>query len=161
MNADEKNIYDMLLKVEEYTNKKSKEQVYGITMEDIENYAKKNDRAFLSKIEGLKKVAQSGEEQKGNYDKELMEESNKWKKKKNNYYLVAIMCFCFIALVLPLIAVIPCIICGIICGKIEAKTRNLTQKGTNEKEEWKGLKKYMEDFSLLNEREVPELWNCR
>ena len=36
----------------------------------------------------------------------------------------------------------------------------LTQKGINDKEKWKGLKKYMEDFSLLNEKEVPaiEVW---
>ena len=35
-----------------------------------------------------------------------------------------------------------------------------TQKGVNEIEEWKGLKKYMNDFSLLNEKEVPaiEIW---
>lgn len=32
-----------------------------------------------------------------------------------------------------------------------------TQKGINEIEEWKGLKKYMEDFSLLKEREVPDI----
>lgn len=32
-----------------------------------------------------------------------------------------------------------------------------TQKGVNEIEEWKGLKKYMQDFSLLNEREVPDI----
>ena len=119
--ADEKNIYDMLLKVEEYTKKKSKEEIYGITMKDIENYAKKNDRAFLSKIEGIEKLVQNAEEQKGNYDKKLMEESKKWQKKKNNYYLAAIMCFCFVAFVVPLAAVIPCIICGVICGKIEIR----------------------------------------
>ena len=35
-----------------------------------------------------------------------------------------------------------------------------TQKGVNEIEAWKGLKKYMKDFSLLKEREVPdiEIW---
>ena len=33
----------------------------------------------------------------------------------------------------------------------------LTQQGTEEQEEWKGLATYMKEFSLLNEREVPEL----
>ena len=37
------------------------------------------------------------------------------------------------------------------------KNRGLTQEGTDRREEWKGLKNYMEDFSMLNEREVPEL----
>jgi len=155
--GDEKNIYDMLLKVEEYTRKNSQEEVNGITMKDIEKYAKKNDRAFLSKIEGIEKIVQNSEEQKGNYDKKLIEEATKWKKKKEGFYIAAFMCFCFGAFILPLFAVIPCIVCGIICGKIEKKSRNLTQKGTNEKEEWKALKNYMENFSLLNEREIPEL----
>ncbi len=33
----------------------------------------------------------------------------------------------------------------------------LLKNGVNEIEEWKAFKKYMEDFSLLNEREVPEI----
>lgn len=33
----------------------------------------------------------------------------------------------------------------------------LTQNGSNEKQEWKGLANYMKDFSLLKEKEVPEL----
>lgn len=43
---------------------------------------------------------------------------------------------------------------------IVRKTNPFTQKGVNEIEAWKGLKKYMEDFSLLNEKEVPaiETW---
>ena len=32
-----------------------------------------------------------------------------------------------------------------------------TQKGIDEKEMWRGLKKYMEDFSMLDKREVPEI----
>lgn len=37
------------------------------------------------------------------------------------------------------------------------KVNELTDKGLEEKAKWVGLKKYMEDFSLLNEREVPDL----
>ena len=32
-----------------------------------------------------------------------------------------------------------------------------TQEGVNESEKWKGLKKYMEEFSMLDKREVPEI----
>lgn len=40
------------------------------------------------------------------------------------------------------------------------KLNPFTQKGVNEIEQWKALKKYMEDFSLLNEKEIPaiEIW---
>jgi uncharacterized membrane protein len=43
---------------------------------------------------------------------------------------------------------------------IVRKSNPFTQNGVNEIEAWKGLKKYMEDFSLLNEKEVPaiETW---
>lgn len=38
-----------------------------------------------------------------------------------------------------------------------SKINVLTQKGIDEMEEWKGLKKYMEDFSMLDKREIPEI----
>ena len=38
-----------------------------------------------------------------------------------------------------------------------AKINVFTIEGMNEIAKWKGLKKYMEDFSLLNEKEVPEI----
>ena len=40
---------------------------------------------------------------------------------------------------------------------IAAKNKGLTQKGMDFKEELEGLKRYMEDFSMLDKREVPEL----
>ena len=39
-------------------------------------------------------------------------------------------------------------------GALKAKLTPYTQKGVDEIEEWKGLKKYMEDYSLLNEKKV-------
>lgn len=41
--------------------------------------------------------------------------------------------------------------------KIKGKIAVLTQAGSDEKAEWKGLANFMEDFSLLDERELPEL----
>ena len=40
---------------------------------------------------------------------------------------------------------------------LSAKTNVLTQKGIDENEKWKGLKKYMQDFSMLHEKEVPQI----
>jgi len=42
---------------------------------------------------------------------------------------------------------------GIYCKKIS----KYTEKGAEERAKWKGLKKFMIDFSLLDEKEVPEL----
>ena len=49
------------------------------------------------------------------------------------------------------------IVDAIICMKISKKANVLTQKGVDQVEQLKGLKKFMEDFSMLDKREVPEL----
>ena len=41
--------------------------------------------------------------------------------------------------------------------KYNKKITVYTQSGVDEKQMWIGLKKYMEDFSMLNEREIPEI----
>lgn len=41
--------------------------------------------------------------------------------------------------------------------KIKGKIAVLTQAGSDEKAEWKGLAKFMEEFSLLDEKELPDL----
>ena len=46
---------------------------------------------------------------------------------------------------------------GIVFAVLSSKISVLTQKGIDENEQWKGLKKYMEDFSMLDKREVPEI----
>ncbi len=56
---------------------------------------------------------------------------------------------------LPLIATL--LVKFKIRSKIQSKIAVLTQKGTEEQEKWKGLAKFMEEFSLIKEREVPEL----
>ncbi len=45
------------------------------------------------------------------------------------------------------------LVTGIDISKIEV----FTQEGIDESAKWKGLKKYMEEFSLLDKREVPEI----
>lgn len=154
LKKDEQSVYEILQKTREYSRnkKKNEEEQDKISMKDIENYAKRNDTAFLSKIEKLPKIAQVSEEEKGNYDKGQMQISSSWTTKSIVYFIVGI----FLLFILPF-AAIPFMICGILCNNLAKKSKNLTQKGTNELEKWKALKRYMEEFSLLNEREVPEL----
>ena len=55
----------------------------------------------------------------------------------------------------------PIILAKLYIWKMQIKIKDnisvLTKEGAKEQEEWKGLKRYMENFSLLEEREVPEL----
>lgn len=84
--------------------------------------------------------------------------------------IVFLILFLFFANIMPLetgytkgifITMIVTFVLGIISiGKkiaIFKKINAFTQRGVNEREQWKGLKKYMQDFSLLNEREVPDI----
>ena len=38
-----------------------------------------------------------------------------------------------------------------------SRFNGLTQKGANQREKWSALKRYMEDFSKLDDKEVPDL----
>ena len=158
LKEDEDAIYELLIKVRSYANKdKKRENRESISMKDIEKYAKKHDATFLKIIEGLEKTAKNSQKEKQNYDEKIMQESENWKKKKSGYYIGGFCCMCFGVFGVTLIAAIPMLICGILCGRLQKKTRKLTQKGINEQEKWKALTRFMENFSLLDEREVPAL----
>ena len=156
---DEKSIYDLLIKIQESLKKKNKNEdaEVKISMKDIEKYAKNHNTTFLSKVECLEKLAKNSEIKKGNYSTDLIAKSQKYQNLSVAYYCIAIFGILFTVFLLPLILGILSLICGVLCSKLSKRFRTLTQKGENEKEQWKGLKRYMEDFSLLNEREVPEL----
>ena len=164
LKSDELSVYEILNGTQSYIKNKNKTSINDtlITVKDIEKYAKHNDRSFLTHIEGIEDNIEIRQAYKKNYNKESEEISKKWERKKKTYYTsLAIYAFFLIPFVvmLPaiLLAIIFSIVCGILCGKLQKQTRTLTQKGANEKEEWEGLKRYMENFSMLNEREVPEL----
>ena len=163
LKSDELSVYKILLDTRKYIAKKNKqdENETTITMKDIEKYAKNNDRTFLSNIEGIESNVGDRQANKENYDKKSEKISEKWRSKKISYYTAAFVFVCLLGLMILLpalfLGIIFNIVCGILCGKLQNKTRTLTQKGVNEKEEWEALKRYMENFSLLDEREVPEL----
>ena len=170
LKKDEFEIFNLLVCVNRYKNKKNKnkteENLNSISMKDIEKYAKHNDSSFLATIDGLKDKEEYIHEENKNFDRSKKFEAKEWSKKSSNYFACIFACLISISLLylfgiwyVALVNVIPLVICDILCSIIAKRTRNLalTQKGINEQEQWIGLKKYMEEFSLLNEREVPEL----
>lgn len=66
------------------------------------------------------------------------------------------MCFPIIALTI----LSEILICEVLLFITTKHINVLTEEGEIERQQWKGLKKYMEDFSLLNEKDIPdlELW---
>lgn len=156
---DEKVIFEFL---QEACKQKNGE----ITNKELEKYIKKSE----SKVISLKNKIDNNTEQ-ALYEKELADKKGKDEK----ITIVACIIFLFIGLIfstilfgiltatkdmnpIGMIPLFPVIIVQIIIFIILlSKTNVLTQKGTDENAEWKGLKKYMEDFSMLDKREVPEV----
>ena len=136
-------IYEILEKVSS-----SKE----FTMKDFEAYCKKHSSSFLAKYNSMETYAKMEAESQGNYDKNLYKQYNNWLAKGIGYLFLSIVSIPFM-----IVNVIPSIICTVYCFKISGRYNTLTQKGVDEKEAWIGLKNYMQDFSMMKEKEVPEL----
>lgn len=140
---DEIIIYQMLEKVS--SNKE-------FTMKEFEKYCKNHSSSFIKQYNSIEPNVKNEVEFQGNYDKKLIAQSNSWIAKGIGFV------FLFIASIFLMIAsIIPSIICFVYCFKIAGRYNTLTQKGSDEKEAWIGLKNYMEDFSMMKEKEVPEL----
>ena len=136
-------VYQMLEKVS--PNKE-------FTMKDFEKYAQKHSSTFLKQYNSLEPNVKNEVQFSGNYDKKLITQYENWTGKGVGF------AFLFIASIFAMIlAAIPSLLCAINCFKIAGRYNTLTQKGVDEKEAWIGLKNYMEDFSMMKEKEVPEL----
>lgn len=80
------------------------------------------------------------------------------------FYLIAeIMAIFSFKLLLPQWRIVPGILivllllCCIFVVNIKRNLNVMTQKGIDEIQQWNGLKNYMQDFSMLDKREVPEI----
>ena len=124
-----------------------------IEMKDLEKYIK----GHAVKVSGLIERSQISIEHSLSRDKLLDKkakvEYKQYKEKAHIYFVIALCSLIY--------GIIPCTIIffinGLLCNKIAKKENVLTQEGINMKEKWIGLKKYMEDFSLLEEKEVPAI----
>lgn len=127
-----------------------------LTLKELENYIEKYPSKTDSLLKGTYKAANNQLINEQIIDSEIQKEYQKYKNNQS-YYIVAIIFLLFFTLIAFILPVIIFIIDAVICGKIAKKLNVLTQKGVDQQEQWKGLKKYMEDFSMLDRREVPEL----
>lgn len=127
-----------------------------LTLKELENYIEKYPSKTDSLLKGTYKAVNNQLINEQIIDSEIQKEYQKYRNNQSSYILaiVFLLCFTLIAFILPVIIFI---IDAVICGKIARKLNVLTQKGIDQQEQWKGLKKYMEDFSMLDRREVPEL----
>lgn len=163
LSKDEKIVYEIFEKV-------AKSDTNSFTMKDFEKYAKNHSSSLLGKFNKIELVAKEIEEANENYDKKLISTYNNWVGKGVAYILLAMFIICAMVVIsvilftsLPIFSIcaflltIPSFIAGIYCFVIGGRYNRLTQKGINEKEQWMGLKRYMDDFSMIDDKTVPEL----
>lgn len=144
---DEQIVYNLLIKVADST----KNEIRTFTMKEFEKYAKKHSSSFVSEINKIEGKVKTQQQELGNYNKQI-------EKAASNQvgFIVLEIVFGLILLFMP-IASIMLFLNIIPSANLYKKLNALTDKGFNEATQWKALKKYMEDFSLLNEKEVPDL----
>lgn len=160
LSEDEKVIFEFLKNACKDSNE--------ITVKDFEKYIK---RSSTTKIISLKNDINSKTKKElinqNIYDIEQEKVYKKYQTENTIYYIIIFFAIFSIAFlseflkILGYISIFGLIICEIISIIINYKSLKkinvYTQKGIDEKEMWKGLKKYMEDFSMLDKREVPEI----
>ena len=144
LTKDEQVVYEIL-------NNVSTERT-SFTMKEFENYAKKHCETFMNKVNSIEEKVKENQISRGNYSKEIEKEATKH----------TVTASWYLGFGIPIIGIMPIpailmIANAIVHFVMRNKKNNLTDKGLEEKAKWVGLKKYMEDFSLLNEKEVPDL----
>lgn len=161
-NKDEKAILDFLLGAFTVNNKEE------ITVKELQAYIKNHSSKILALQSDIKEGTKAGLRKNNLMDKA---EEEKYQKVTGALigYIVALVftitggfiLFGILENIYLLIGVIPFILLSIInliLKSVELSRINVfTQEGVNESEKWKGLKKYMEEFSMLDKREVPEI----
>ena len=143
LTKSEKSVFNMYKKVNS-TN--------SFTMKEFQKYCKSHSSSCLSSFNSIADNAKDESIQENNYNNTVESQQSKWSGLGIGYIFLAIF-----SPLLMIASFIPSIICAVYTLKIAGKYNTLTQKGVDEQEAWKGLKNYMEDFSMMKEKEVPEL----
>ena len=129
------------------------------TIKELQKYMRNHSERFVRDLEKISNEAKEEQIKKENYDIDIA-------KKGSIYsgiavlYVVLMMGTLIFGLVWGYAAIFTAIVSlinAILSANVASRFNGLTQKGADEKELWHGLKRYMQDFSLIKEREVPEL----
>lgn len=157
-------IFEFLKKAKESYSINNKE---GITLKQLQNYIKTNPTLVTNLKSYIDKATQQKLEEIGIIDKE---EKEKYSKKTNAMvgYNILAGAVIFLSLVLLdmfnkflLLGTVSVIVLAVLNAltirRAKQKMNVYTQKGVDEISKWKGLKKYMEEFSMLDEKEIPEI----
>ena len=182
--SNKKNIIIKILKKEaddklEKTEKVILQYIVGaakgaeeITIKDVEKYMKAHSSNLVELKDDIEKASVRELSQNAIYDEnEATEKSNYNTKSVLSFTFVLVVIFVILGLLpaflesmnemVMIVGALSIIVLSVFKGlslrKYASKINVYTQKGIDESQMWKGVKKYMEDFSMLDKREIPEI----
>lgn len=146
-----------------------------LTMAELEKYIKNYPSKLMNLNSTFEKVSKTQVSEKGKFDTNRFNKQIVYAEKNVGYIFILIIIIIasiftigyayknvqgmlITCTIISLAFFIVVTIINLILNmKITTSFNGFTQKGINEQEQWKAFKKYMEDFSYLDEKEVPEL----
>ena len=132
--------------------KKAQKEDRELTTKVITKYFEKNPTEIILLNKQVEEILEKREQETGKFVKKAQNEYNNQLAIVSVYIGISIIS-AFVSIPLAIILGLNCILSGLLAYKINV----FTQKGVDEKEQWKAFKKYMEEFSLLKDKEVPAL----
>ncbi len=162
LSSDERNFAKIVLeatreyKKDEITLKELQKYIKRIPAEDLQNMP---ETLHIKMIDKLSK--------RGIIDKNNFKNYKKVNSKLGLYIVIAILVILFqfsftllpnsIINIIRIIIIVLTIANAILTKQEMKRIAVYTQEGVDESAKWKGLKKYMKEFSLLKEKEVPDI----
>lgn len=138
-----------------------------ITVKELEKYIKSHEHTVVSLKNNIDKIKKASLEKLDYIDNKNVSAREWYAAGTVGYGFLAIFIGAFLSVLVILFSEIAEVIVFATCALsiiniiintiIILRLDQLTQKGIDEAEMWKGLKHYMEDFSMLDKREVPEI----
>ncbi len=139
-----------------------------ITTKQLTNYTKIFYEQLHNELSSIESIVRLYHESENNIDEERKKVNSYWNKKTVIWWIVF---FCISCILLPvffsggfeygliplLILIFGPVVLAIKCLRNSSRISILSDKGAEECLQWKALKNYMTDFSLLNEKQVPDL----
>ena len=158
LTEDETLIYDMLVKAVGISD--------SITTKELANYSAENYEYVYGTLSKMGKIVEKFEIESGIIDEKKANIVKKWRQSFTRYLIMTFVIFWLIISIFAIglfiiatlvISFIGSIACARAHWKNITKLGEFSEKGTLYKHQWLGLKKYMEDYSLLKEKKVPDI----
>ena len=149
ISEDEKVVYNILVKA---CGSKG-----SATVKEFEKYSRVNYDDIYPKLQKLQKIVERDEEDCGKIDSKRKNASKYWTNEKNKYDIILVLLIVF-PFTWPLLGFhIGILRCIIELSKNIKKIPILSENGNVEMKQWKALEKYMKEYSLLKEKNVPDI----